>query len=214
MSIRITVCMAALCAMSSAQADNPPVDPCAGVSSCFDAGAFVADVIQVSPSGVGNGGQHQVLTLTLRFRNVGAQPVVLAYRSTSSAAVDNFGNRYTWGRPGTYDTSVKGIGSVDARRADPQFALSPGQARNATFTVIRYNAKPPIGTAYNYEVVIDELEPLAGQQVRSLRQNSLTFANLSQGLRPAAAAPAAVSGDITVREAAEAIRGLFDKKKQ
>ena len=47
--------------------------------------------------------------------------------------------------------------------------------------MIRFNARPPIGEAWNYDVVIDEIEILPGQQVRSVRQNSLSFANLTPG---------------------------------
>ena len=106
-------------------------------------------------------------------------PIILGYESGSSAGTDNFGNTYYWGRAGTHDTSVKGMGIVTARSADTQFGLNPGQSRNATFTLVRYNAVAPIGDAWTYDVVIDELEILPGQQVRTLRQNSLNFRNVS-----------------------------------
>ena len=81
-------------------------------------------------------------------------------------ASDNFGNGFTWGRPGTHDTSVKGIGILTGRSVDTQFALAPGQSRSATFNIVRFNAKPPIGNAWSYDVVIDEVEVLPGQVVR------------------------------------------------
>lgn len=185
---------------------QPQPDACGGSPQCFDAGAFIAEVTQVIPTSMGNGARHQSLAVNVRFRNVGDKPVILAYRATSSAGVDNYGNRYLWGRPGTHDVSVKGIGLVEARKADPQFALNPGQVRSATFNVIRYNAVAPFGTAYSYDVLIDELEILPGQQIRSVRQNSLTFTNLSANLPETNPATAVI-------DVAESLKSIFGKKK-
>ena len=158
-----------------------PNDPCSGLHRCYNAGTFVAEVMQVSASAMTAGARNQSVAINIRFRNVSDKPVILAYRSASSAALDNFGNGFTWGRPGTHDTSVKGIGMVAGKTVDTQFALAPGQSRNATFNIIRFNAAPPIGEAWNYDVVIDEIEVLPGQVVRSARQNSLSFARLTAG---------------------------------
>lgn len=167
----------------------PPVDPCGGSPRCFNAGAFVAEMMQVTATAMTPGARHHSVAFNVRFRNVSDRPVILAYRSNSSAGMDNFGNAFYWGRAGTYDTSVKGIGYVTGRNADPQFVLNPGQARNATFNLIRYNAAPPIGTAWTWDVVIDELEIQPGQVIRSLRQNSINLTNLTPGTFNAAAAP-------------------------
>ena len=76
-----------------------------------------------------------------------------------------------------------------------------GQSRSATFNVWRYNAREPIGTAYQYDVTICELEPLGQTQVRTIRDNSLTFAGLRAGnlnvaqIPGASAAPGTVPGD-------------------
>lgn len=162
-----------------------PADPCTNSARCFNAGSFVAEVVQVQSSAMTAGARHQSVSINIRFRNISDKPVILAYRASSSAALDNFGNGFTWGRPGTHDTSVKGIGVVTGRSADTQFQLAPGQSRSATFGIIRFNAVPPIGDHWNYDVVIEEVEIQPGQVVRSVRQNSLTFANLSAGSFPA-----------------------------
>jgi hypothetical protein len=141
--------------------------------------------MQVSPTAMTGGARHHSVSLNIRFRNVSDKPMILAYQSGSSSARDNFGNAFTWGRPGTHDTSVKGIGMVAGRSADTQFSLAPGQSRSATFGIIRFNAKPPIGNAWNYDVVIEEIEIQPGQVVRSVRQNSVTFSNLTAGTFPA-----------------------------
>lgn len=156
-------------------------DPCGGSPRCYNAGTFVAEVMQVSASAMTAGARHQGVAINIRFRNVSDKPIILAYRSGSSAALDNFGNGFTWGRPSTHDTSVKGIGMLAGRAVDTQFALTSGQSRSATFNIIRFNAAPPIGNAWNYDVVIDEVEVLPGQVVRSARQNSLSFASLTAG---------------------------------
>jgi len=156
-------------------------DPCGGSPRCYNAGAFIAEVMQVNPTAMTAGVRHHVVSFNIRFRNVSDKPVILAYRAGSSAAIDNFGNRFTWGRPSTHDTSVKGIGMVEGRTADTQFVLSPGQSRNATFGLIRYEARPPIGEGWNYDLVIEEIEIQPGQVVKSVRQNSLSFANLTPG---------------------------------
>ena len=176
---------------------SAPKDPCGGSPRCYNAGTFIAEVMQVSATAMTAGARHQSVAINVRFRNVSDKPIILAYRSGSSAALDNFGNGFTWGRPGTHDTSVKGIGMVAGRSVDTQFALTPGQSRNATFNIIRFNAAPPIGNAWNYDVVIDEVEVLPGQVVRSARQNSLSFANLTAGTFSGSSAAASAVDAVT-----------------
>jgi hypothetical protein len=203
----------------TAQTPKPAVipaataDPCGGSNRCFNAGGFVAEVMQVQTARVG--GRHESLAINIRFRNMSDKPVILAYQSGSSSAIDNFNNKYYWGRAGTHDASVKGIGYVTGRSADPQFVLQPGQTRAATFGLIRYEAKPPIGEAYNYDVVIEELELLRGQQIRSARQNSVSFANLTagsfRGTTATTAADQAPEGVADTTDTANKVIDLFNK---
>ncbi|MEJ0087986.1 MAG: hypothetical protein WDO72_20145 [Pseudomonadota bacterium] len=174
---------AAVTGAVAATATPPPAstDPCGGSPRCFNAGTFIAEVVQVTPTAMAKGVRHHYVSLNIRFRNISDKPLILGYQASSSAAVDNFGNSFTWGRPGTYDGSVKGIGIVSARSADTQFSLAPNQARSATFGVIRYEAKPPIGESWNYNVVIAEIEIQPGQVVKSVRQNSVSFERLAPG---------------------------------
>ena len=217
--------LAAACSLTLAAGFShaaAPNDPCGGLPRCYNAGTFVAEVMQVSASAMTAGARHQAVAINLRFRNVSDKPVILAYRSASSAALDNFGNGFTWGRPGTHDTSVKGIGMVAGRSVDTQFALAPGQSRNATFNIIRFNAAPPIGNAWNYDVVIDEIEVLPGQVVRSARQNSLSFANLTAGTFSASsaaapmtdAAPGATAPPADPTDVANKMIDLFNRVKK
>jgi hypothetical protein len=190
-------------------------DPCQGAPRCYNAGSFIAEVTQVSPTAMGPGVRHHTVSFTIRFRNVSNKPVILAYRSGSSAGLDNFGSGFTWGRPGTHDTSVKGIGMVVGNSVDTQFSLAPGQSRNATFGLIRFNAKPPIGEAWNYDVVIEEIEIQPGQMVRSVRQNSVSFTNLRPGTFPGVAGgPAGGPAPGDAVETANRVLDLFDRMKK
>jgi len=156
----------------------PMADPCAGAPRCYGAGPFVAQVSNLNGTSVGNT-RHHLIRVSMRLSNLTAQPIILAYHAGSSSAIDNYGNRYTWGRPGTHDVSASGIGIVEGNKADPQFILRPGESRDATFSIVRYNAGGnPIGTGYSYDLVIDQLEPLPSGQIRSLRSYSVGFHDL------------------------------------
>lgn len=161
-----------------APAPAEEVDHCAGKARCYGAGPFTVEAVRVTPS---QGGRHHVVELTLRFRNVVDQALILGYTGGSSTAVDEHGNRYYWGRASTHDVSAKGIGVVTGRQANAQFALRPGQSRDATFTLIRYNARAPLGTAFTWNAVFVELEVLGSNQVRTVREFSVGFEDLKQG---------------------------------
>jgi hypothetical protein len=168
----------------------PAVDNCAGLARCFDAGPFTAEVQQVSSSI--SGGRHHVLRFNVRLRNVSNQPMILASTYNSHVVVDNTGGRYSR----TPSDAVVGIGVVASGRADPQFVLTPGQARMVSFQVYRANTgTTPPGTAFTFDTSIEQLEILASQQIRSIRQFSLNFPDLTATGMAAAAAPAQSLGE-------------------
>ncbi|MEO8445302.1 MAG: hypothetical protein ABI567_09885 [Gammaproteobacteria bacterium] len=189
-------------------------DPCAGLQRCASGGPFIAQVVSLTPVG-GPSDRHHSLKLNISFRNVSGQPIVLGYKSGSSAATDNLGNGYVYGRPSTHDTSFAGIGLVTGRAADPSFALKPGETRNAAFTVTRFNSLgKQLGTAWAYDVVVNQLEILPSQQVRNGREFSLHFTDLSgnmPGLAAGAAGAAAPAPDL--KKAVDDLRNIFKKKK-
>ncbi|NWF83996.1 MAG: hypothetical protein HXY18_09235, partial [Bryobacteraceae bacterium] len=157
-------------APAASEPPPPPMpDACAGKPRCYNAGNFSAEVLNVTGSQAAPGAHH-VVRINMRLRNTTSEPLILAYKTGSSSATDNHGNPYYWGRPGTHDTSFQGIGAATSRSIDPSFALRPGEARNATFTVFRFS--PPrnamLGTAFTYDVVIAQVEVMTnGQQVRA-----------------------------------------------
>jgi hypothetical protein len=157
---------------------------CAAAAHCYDAGPFTADVVQLTDSRLVNNTGDHVLRLSVRFRNTSAQPIVLAYSSGTSIATDELGNRYVWGRAGSRDASVTGMGISAAGRADPQFALAPGEARTAIFQVRRFaTGRNPIGTRFTYDLAIEQLEVHAGGQARGVRQHSISIPGLATGAR-------------------------------
>lgn len=184
----------------------PAPDACEGKPRCYSAGPFAAEVLSLTGSIAGNKRDH-VVRVNVRFRNVSNQPIILAYTARSSVLVDNLGNRYYWGTAGTYDTSASGIGIVQGNKADPQFVLNPGESRSAAFGLFRRGATG-IGTSFTYDVSIEQLEVLASQQIRTLRQHTLNFPDLGMAGGGAAAAPTQ-----NVGEAAQKLRDIFKRRK-
>jgi PAS domain-containing protein len=133
--------------------------------------------------------------------------------------------RYT---PAVSPNDAKGIGKVQARSADPQFVLRPGESRQATLGQVRVMRGTPtatvIGSSYTFDVSIAELEVIYnGQQVRTVREHTLTFPGFA--LTGGAGATAAGAGSATapqsgaeaaenIKKAGEAIRGIFGGRKK
>ena len=151
-------------------------DGCAGRQHCDSNKAFSAEVIGLTASIAG--GRHHLVKMNVRFTNLTDRPIILAYVTGTSGGVDNLGNAYYWGRPGTHDVSTTGIGLLEGRKADTQFQLDPGESRNAMFAIIRYEAAyKPIGQSFTYNTTIAELRNLSGS-VESVKQYSLNFPHL------------------------------------
>ncbi|MBE0659399.1 MAG: hypothetical protein IH602_17025 [Bryobacteraceae bacterium] len=185
-----------------APAHVTPRDNCAGIARCFDSGLFASEVLQVSSSFYGN--RHHILRFNVRIRNTSNQPLILASTYNSHVVVDNTGGHYA-----PTAQPVTGMGVVSRGKADPQFVLSPGQSRNVAFEVIRRNTgTTPSGTSFTFDTSIEQLEILPSQQIRSVRQFSLNFPDLTAS-RMSATAPAANPGEATQR-----IVDLFRKKKK
>jgi hypothetical protein len=152
-------------------------DACVGKQHCDSNKLFSAEVIGLTGTIVG--GRHHYVKMNVRFHNLTDHPIILAYVTGTSSGVDNLGNAYGWGRPGTHDVSTQGIGLLEGRKADTQFQLEPGESRNAMFGIIRYQAaRTPIGNSYTYNMTIAELHKLGGASVESAKQYTLNFPHL------------------------------------
>jgi hypothetical protein len=165
-------------ATASAPAPDEVPDPCTGNARCYNSGPFIAEVRSLTPGATS--GRHHGVDVVLRISNISPEPIILGYKSGSSGATDNLGNRYVYGRPSTHDVSFKGIGLITGRAADPQFVLKPGQSRDAAFSVIRFNSGGrELGTSWSYEVVLTQLEILPSRQIREVRDHAVTFRDLT-----------------------------------
>ncbi|MFI5242110.1 MAG: hypothetical protein ACHQRL_03800, partial [Gemmatimonadales bacterium] len=130
------------------------------------------------------------------------------YHAGSNSITDNGGQRYYWGHAGTHDMSASGSGIVESNKADPQFILQPGESREASFQLVRFNVgNSQIGTGYTYDVVIDQLEPLPGGQIRSLRSYSIEFPNL-----PLTGSGVSANNTVQTNALVEAIRKKINGK--
>ena len=159
------------------QAAAAVVDGCDGKPHCDSNKAFSAQVVGLTGSIAG--GRHHLLKMNIRFTNLTDSPIILAYVTGTSGGVDDLGNAYYWGRPGTHDISTSGSGLLEGHKADTQFQLNPGEARNATFALIRYEAaRKPIGHSFTCNSTIAELRSLGGGSVESVHQYSLNFPHL------------------------------------
>ncbi len=176
-----------LAALSAAPAQ---AGACDGIARCFDAGNFTADVVQVVTARQDGVTAYHTVRITLRLRNVSKEPLILAHRLGTNVLIDSNGNAYSYfnNRP----NRVVGIGLVQPGSADTQFQLAPGEARNATFeNVIQYSpARTVLGDAYNFDLVIEQLALIGGQQVRTVRSHAISFAGLRPGAAASATAPA------------------------
>ncbi|HWK75455.1 MAG TPA: hypothetical protein VNQ81_14345 [Povalibacter sp.] len=195
---------------STAATVVPVVDACASQPRCYNAGPFTAQVTQVTTS---QSGSSHLVRLNIRFHNISTQPLILGYTQSSGTMIDNYGNRYTidW----RYPNHVTGIGLVTSGKADPQFVLNPGESRNAAFEYSRYVGKTAIGTAFNPDLAVEQLQVLPSQQVRSIREYSINYPNLSAGTLVGDGSNALESiNNVSEagRQLTEGLKSLFKKK--
>lgn len=145
--------------------------------NCFNAGPFAAAVSQMTMS---QQGYWHIIRMEIQFHNATNQPIALAYHDGSMEMVDELGNAYqgAGGNPG----ELQGMGIDRGAQTDSQFVLGPGQTSSAMFTVARArNNTQAIGTSFNYNFTIDELQAQNGAQAIVARQYNLNFPNLAPG---------------------------------
>jgi hypothetical protein len=74
------------------------------------------------------------------------------------------------------------MGIDRGNQTDSSFVLGPGQTGNAMFSVARGRGPTdPVGTAYAYNLTIDELQPQNGAMAIPVRQYNLNFPSLAPG---------------------------------
>ena len=184
---------------------------CAAGTSCQDVGAFS---VTMNQSAAAVSGKNQVVRVSLRVKNQTHQPLVLAYKAGTARALDEQGNAFTWGKPGTHDGSAMGIGTVDGARTDPQFQVAPGATRDAQLVLTRFDAGPrPPGRNVTVDAVLVELRG-AGGQWQKVREVPLHLGAATGvavpvvGQNPAGQTPA----NDHVQKASDLIKGLLGGK--
>jgi len=193
-------------AATATAASGAPADPCAGNARCYATGPLIAEIAQLASGQPAN--NNHAVRLNLRIRNVSNQPLILAYQPNSGTMLDNYGNKYTvdW----RSNQNVSGIGQSTRQKADPQFVLSPGEARNATLTYSRYVGKTAVGTIFSPDLVLEQLEILPSQQIRSVRDYNVSFTSIGPGT--GALAGDAQSINDAARQLSEGLKSIFRKK--
>jgi len=150
-------------------------DPCRGVPHCQNLGPFTATVVKVNVTRQDNVTAYQGVQTTVRFTNVGQQPLVLGYRDKTSAVSDNNGLAYRW------SSKASGIGIVARGSADPQFRLAPGESREASFDgVLQYSMRRQVaGNVFQHDLTIVQLAQVGPQQIREVRDYAVSFSQLT-----------------------------------
>lgn len=160
---------------------------CPGEPRCRQTATFTATVtdFRVSPATQGN----RPVDVTLRFTNLTDRPLILGHMAGTAAAYDDRGHRYALQN----NRLLTGMGLVERNRFDPKFTLGPGESADARMTLNFYAKNVVVGTRFDLEMGVREIEPLPGQQYRLGREHALSWQSLGPGFAASQApgAPAA-----------------------
>ena len=180
---------------------------CAPGTSCFDAGSFTVTVTQTAAAAQG---KNQLVRFSVRVKNQTNQPLVLAYKAGSNAAVDEQGNSFGWGRPGTHDGSAQGIGTLEGTRIDPQFQVAASATRDAQLVVTRFDATKPAGKRFTLSTVLVELRG-SGQQWQKGREYAVHLPGVGTGAAPAVGQNPQNPASDGMKQASDLLKGLLGK---
>jgi len=163
---------------------------CPGQPLCREVPGFSATVTEfrVSPSTLGN----RPVNLTVRFVNKTGRPLTLGHVAGTAAAFDDRANKYTLQN----SRKLLGMGLIERNRFDPKFTLGPSESADAKLELNFFvNRNVIVGTAFDLEMSVREIDPLPGQQFRLGREHALSWQGLSNG----AGAGTATSSPVAAR---------------
>ena len=179
---------------------------CPGEPLCRQTPRFTATLtdFRVSPRTVGN----RPVNVTLRFTNRSDQPLTLGHVSGTAAAFDDRGHKYVLQNP----RRLTGIGLIERQRFDPRLTLAPGDSADAKLELNFFANHVVVGTRFDFELAVREIEALPGGQHRLGREHVLSWQSLGSGAGATApAAPLPAGGEAaagpTVPAAADACEG-------
>ena len=169
---------------------------CPGEPLCREVPRFSATItdFRVSPNTVGN----RPVNVTVRFANKTAQPLTLGYVDGTAAAYDDRGNKYYL----QSSSKLAGIGRIERTQFDPKFTLGPGESADARMELNFFvNRNVIVGTGFDVEMSVREIEPAAGGQFKLGREHALSWQHLADGSGgrappPAIGAASATSGGV------------------
>jgi hypothetical protein len=165
-------------------------NPCQRRTDCADVPTFTASVTDFRTSQQDRG--TRLVTTTVRFQNKTNRPLILGYVQNSGIATDDQGNRFV-----VYGAqAVRGIGEI-ANTFDPKFVLQPGEASDARFEYVfrMPNTNTILGTKYDVELAVREINPVAGNQFRLGREHAIQFRGFGPGWTPGGTVASQPSGE-------------------
>jgi hypothetical protein len=145
---------------------------CSTSNFCFDTGPFSVTILQISDSAAGN---YRRIRLNVRFQNLTARAITLAYHAKTSVLSDEAGSTYFCCKAGESgpDTSATGIGTNQDGKTDTWFVLDPAASDFATFDLWGFRKGKDAPTSFHYDLAIDQLDPNNPKLV--IRQRALFF---------------------------------------
>jgi serine/threonine protein kinase len=164
---------------ASAADEILPQDACGGAPTCYSSGSLVVKAVRAWPRVVHyTSSVERWVTVTLQVRNSGSQPMALAYKTATAQLTDNTGHRYENDRRLGQQT-VHGIGIITPQATNAQLMLAPMETRDI---ILDNSANIPgrdtIGTVYDYDIELIELEPLPARQFRQVRAHAVSLHDL------------------------------------
>lgn len=158
---------------------------CAGTSSsCVEVANYVARVTDFRTSAVS---YYKLVTVTVNFQNKTNRPLILGYVGGSGVVTDDQGNRYLLEGA----NALRGIGQIAGNSFDPKFALMANEKSDARFEFIFRPGRQVLGTRFDIDLAIREIDAVAGNQFRLGRESALHFSGFG-GTTPVAAGPSPV----------------------
>ncbi|MEO8334754.1 MAG: hypothetical protein ABI664_07270 [bacterium] len=185
---------------TSAPVANAQTNPCQRRTDCADVTTFTAVVTDFRTSQQDRG--TRMVTTTVRFQNKTTRPLILGYVQNSGVATDDQGNRFV-----VYGAqAVRGIGEI-ANTFDPKFVLQPGEASDARFEyVFRIpNASTILGTKYDVELAVREINPVTPTQFRLGREHAIQFRGFGPGWTPGGQVASQASTETVTQASAPAM---------
>jgi len=143
--------------------------------STVDAGPFTAKITRTK---FGAAGRYRMIAeFNIKLTNTSDHPLILACEHDSPHGSDDQENFYSGVSGSASYSTVTGIGMVSPEKADPQFTLAPGESKEF-HVVIGKADRMDRPTTFTFHLALEELEILPSNQIRELRNYSLTFPNL------------------------------------